>query len=128
MDLELANLAMAATLRGERAKKGWTQEDLAARSGLNLSTLKRILKGERDINVNQIAALAEAFGVSPAKLVADATEELSAMSAAAPTMSELEKKRIAKQAEAQSKTTDQLENENRRAATIDAELDTDEPD
>lgn len=127
MELELPNQAMAAILRAERAKKDWTQEQLAEKSGLNLSTLKRILKGERDINVNQIDALARAFGVTPAKLAADATEELRAMSEVPSTMSELEKKRQEKQAEAQSMSTDQLENETLRAATIDPELDNDEP-
>lgn len=74
-----ANLAMAAQLRAEQKANGLTQEQLAAASGINYETLKRILKGTRDINVTQIVALADAFGMSPQKLVQLASERLERM-------------------------------------------------
>lgn len=73
------NRAMAdeltAAYRGERL----SQAKLAEMSGMTLTTLQRILSGKRDINVTQIAALAEAVKVSPEDLMRRAIERAERM-------------------------------------------------
>lgn len=77
---ENINYAMAAVIRGLRGKKSWSQEQLADKSGVNITTLKRILKGSRDINVTQLALLADAFGTTSELMMRDAIEEAISMS------------------------------------------------
>lgn len=71
-----ANCAMAAQLRAEQSARNLTKAQLAEMSGVNFETLKRILQGVRDINVTQITALAGAFGIPPATLVARAEDRI----------------------------------------------------
>lgn len=59
------NAAMAATLNGERVASGMTFVELAAATGISKRQLIRLLSTtERDMNVDQIAAIAGAFGLS----------------------------------------------------------------
>lgn len=74
-----ANMAMAAQLRAEQTAAGFTQAQLAEAAGINYETMKRLLKGTRDINVTQIAGLAAAFRMSPYELVRLASERLERM-------------------------------------------------
>lgn len=116
--------ALVAAYKGERL----TQADLVRETGINPTTMQRLLSGKSDIDVIQLAKLADAIGVPPQELMEYAVERAERLSAAA-AKNDLQEKRLQKQAEAQSMTTDQLENEtNKRAATIDPELDTDEPE
>lgn len=69
------NAAVAAVLNGERTAAGLTYEELAARTGLSKRTLMRLLSTlERDIDVNVLAAIAEAFNLTPAQTMARAEE------------------------------------------------------
>lgn len=62
--------AVIATIKAERAAKGWTLQQLADRSGLNYFTVRRLLnlELERDMGTGELASFAKAFGVSPSKL------------------------------------------------------------
>lgn len=75
------NLALAAEIRAERAVQGWTQKELAERSGINYHTLLNVLSGERDINVTQIVQLSGAFNMDPSELVERAMARAQRMSA-----------------------------------------------
>lgn len=55
-----------ATLRRAR---GWTQEDLAAESGISQRYISDVERGLRNIALRNICRLAEALEVPPAKLV-----------------------------------------------------------
>lgn len=69
-------LAVAATLRAERAAAQLTQQELADRSGLGYQTVMRLEKGERSPNVGQLAALCAVFGMSMSDLVERAEQRL----------------------------------------------------
>jgi transcriptional regulator with XRE-family HTH domain len=73
MDL---NKATGLAIQAERAISGLTVRELARASGLATSVLNRIFKGARDINMNQIEALARAFGIEPGDIMARASEIL----------------------------------------------------
>lgn len=75
------NAAMAAEIRAERAVQGWTQRQLAEKSGINYHTLLNVLDGSRDINVTQIVQLAAAFAMDPKELVERAMARAERMSA-----------------------------------------------
>lgn len=127
----LENLAMAATIRAERGSANLTQEELARLAGINYETFKRILKGERDINITQITGIARAVGIRPAQLVQRAEERYIVMleeqlSAGGGIPNDITRKRIEKEAEARAMTPDQLAGA-KHAATTDPELNTDEP-
>lgn len=77
-----ANLAMAAQIRAEQHAAQMTQQQLAAKSGVNYETLKRLLKGSRDITATQIVDLAGAFGIEPAVLVQRAVDRMPVSAAA----------------------------------------------
>ena len=55
------NQAMAAELRAERSATGLTIDQLSERSGVRLSTLKRILKGTIDVNAADLAAISRTY-------------------------------------------------------------------
>lgn len=58
----------AANLRSKRQALGITQEELAHRSGLHMTDVGRIERGERDPGVRTIVKLAEGLGVAPTEL------------------------------------------------------------
>lgn len=69
------NLAMGAQIKAEQAGKHLTSEQMAERTGINLTTYNRIVsKTPRDINVTQVEAIAEVVGLHPAELVRAAVE------------------------------------------------------
>lgn len=63
------NEATSKALAAERAAARLTIKELARKSGLNERTLIRILQGERNINVLQIAQLAAVFDVYPHEII-----------------------------------------------------------
>ena len=50
-------------VREMRRERGWTQEDLAAKSGLNRPYLSLVETGKRNITLRQAEVLAKTFGV-----------------------------------------------------------------
>lgn len=66
------NEAVAKAISAERGAAGMTIKELAEKSGVPERTLIRLLKAERDIKVDQLAALADVFGITPAALIAEA--------------------------------------------------------
>jgi transcriptional regulator with XRE-family HTH domain len=60
----------AANLRRQRLANGLSQEQLAAKTGLHPSEVSRLERAVREPRLGTIAKLADALGVSAAKLVA----------------------------------------------------------
>lgn len=56
-------------LREERRARNLTLEDVAERSGLNWSYIAQIERGERNIGIDNIDALARALSVQPYILI-----------------------------------------------------------
>ena len=61
----------AANLRRARLEAGLTQEQLSARSGVDLASVGRVERATRDPGVRVIARLAKGLGVAPADLMRD---------------------------------------------------------
>lgn len=61
--------AVAATIRAERAARGWTQDQLAEKSGVSRPTIARFELGERVPDVMQLYRLAAAFGLHTSALI-----------------------------------------------------------
>ncbi|WP_270416406.1 helix-turn-helix domain-containing protein [Bifidobacterium pseudolongum] len=68
------NEATAKALSAERAASGLTIKELSEESGIPERTLIRVLKGERDINMLQIAKLAPIYGMQPHEIVVEAEQ------------------------------------------------------
>jgi len=56
-------------------QKGWKQKDLEEATGVHKSTLSKLLKGERQINLEQIDAITDALGLSKGELYHDFVSE-----------------------------------------------------
>ena len=52
-----------------RQKKGWTQEDLAKRSGMHANNISLLENDRVDIGKRRAEQLAKAFGVHPATIM-----------------------------------------------------------
>lgn len=70
------NAAVAAQLRAERAALGWTIDELAQRADIPAISVRRYLKGERQIDVSVLYALASALGLTAGQVVEAAQERL----------------------------------------------------
>lgn len=68
--------AVAATIRAERTARRWKQADLADRVGLSRSTVLRFESEQRVPDVEQLAILADAFGMTLAELLAASERRL----------------------------------------------------
>lgn len=64
--------ALAAGVRVERARRRWTQQELADRAGMSRTTISDIEAGRRKVTGDYLPALCRAFGVSLSVLAADA--------------------------------------------------------
>lgn len=61
-------------IRRHRNRRGWSQEKLAEESGLHRTYVGSVERGERNIAVRNIFAVAEALGVDPRELLTPSTE------------------------------------------------------
>ncbi|MDI3284945.1 helix-turn-helix transcriptional regulator [Polyangium sp. 15x6] len=64
---------IGANVRRLRLSRGFTQEQLAEASELDLRFLQRVERGQTNVGVAVVVALADALGVPPAKLFRKAT-------------------------------------------------------
>lgn len=71
------NAALAATLNGERVAAGMTFDELAAASGIPKRTLlRKVSTTERHLNVEDVAQLAAAVGLTVVEVLARAEDRL----------------------------------------------------
>ncbi len=56
-------------VRRARHERGWTQEDLSAKTGLATVQISRIERGKREIRLTTLIRLLDAFGVPPEALL-----------------------------------------------------------
>lgn len=63
--------AFGQRIRTLRLEQGLSQEALADAAGIHRTYVGSVERGERNIALDNINALADALGVSPAQLVAD---------------------------------------------------------
>lgn len=62
-------------IRKYRESVGLSQEALAAESGLHRTYISLVERGHRNISVDALSQIAEALGVYPSRLMADAEKE-----------------------------------------------------
>ncbi|MBT3271209.1 helix-turn-helix transcriptional regulator [Candidatus Poribacteria bacterium] len=58
-------------VRELRRERGWTQETLAAKSGLNRAYLSLVETGKRNITLRQAEVIANTFGVALGAMMRD---------------------------------------------------------
>lgn len=64
-----APVSTGEVIRILRQKKGWTQEDLARRSGIHANNISLLEKDRVEIGKRRAEQLARAFGVHPAVIM-----------------------------------------------------------
>jgi transcriptional regulator with XRE-family HTH domain len=58
-------------VRALREEKGWTQEELADRSGLTAVQISRVERGAREVRLTTLLRLVEALETTPGRLLED---------------------------------------------------------
>jgi transcriptional regulator with XRE-family HTH domain len=69
--VEAAVQRFGANVRSARLARGWTQEELASRTGLASVQVSRIERGVREIRLTTLVRLLTALEVPPSDLLAD---------------------------------------------------------
>lgn len=69
MDVARANAAIGAALRGLRAERDWSRDELAERSGVPAITIRRIESGERAASMTNVILLCRTLGVRPGEFL-----------------------------------------------------------
>jgi DNA-binding XRE family transcriptional regulator len=67
----LARMAFGRRLRQIRAQRGLSQEQLADLAAIHRTYMSSVERGQRNIGLDNIVALARALGVSPAQFFQD---------------------------------------------------------
>jgi transcriptional regulator with XRE-family HTH domain len=67
--MDQIHAAFSANVRLLRDKRGWSQEDLAEKSGLHRTYISGIERGVRNPTLGIIDRLAKALGVPPSELL-----------------------------------------------------------
>ena len=70
-ELLAARIAFGRRVRALRTERGFSQEALAAEAGVHRTYVGSVERGERNVALDNINALAAALDVSPAILVSD---------------------------------------------------------
>jgi transcriptional regulator with XRE-family HTH domain len=68
-DMDDAIQQFGENVRRARHERGWTQEDLSARTGLAVVQISRIERGKREIRLTTLLRLLDAFDVPPDTLL-----------------------------------------------------------
>ena len=68
-DMDDAIQQFGENVRHARHERGWTQEDLSAKTGLAVVQISRIERGKREIRLTTLIRLLDAFDVSPETLL-----------------------------------------------------------
>ena len=68
-DMDDAIQQFGENVRRARHERGWTQEDLSARTGLAAVQISRIERGTREIRLTTLIRLLDAFDVPPEVLL-----------------------------------------------------------
>ncbi|MRH93599.1 helix-turn-helix domain-containing protein [Nocardia sp. SYP-A9097] len=68
--------AVGAAVRRAREAAGWTQDELAAASGVSRPVIARIELGTASVQIDRLWDLAEALSTTPSALLADAEAHL----------------------------------------------------
>jgi transcriptional regulator with XRE-family HTH domain len=68
-DMDDAIQQFGENVRRARHERGWTQEDLSARTGLAVVQISRIGRGKREIRLTTLIRLLDAFDMAPALLL-----------------------------------------------------------
>ncbi|MER7798606.1 helix-turn-helix transcriptional regulator [Microbacterium sp. NPDC096154] len=63
-------------IRAAREAKGWTQDELAAATGIDSSNIRAHESGRSLTNLHSLVRIAEALGVEPSVLLTDITSDL----------------------------------------------------
>ncbi len=77
-----AKLSTGEVIQMLRDLKGWTQDELAKRSGISPTNLSLLENGRVDIGKKRVEQLAKAFGVHPATIMFPEYESLEIKKAA----------------------------------------------
>lgn len=72
-----AEAALSTQVRVELAARGWTQQDLANKTGVTRETFNKYMKGRSPMPMPVFFALAEAFEYSPRELMQLVEERVS---------------------------------------------------
>lgn len=67
---------IARLLNDERLQKGVTQAELAESTGISQSQISKQLRGTRDINIDELSAIADALDISLVELIRKAEQEI----------------------------------------------------
>lgn len=119
---------VARTLVGAYKMHGLRQADLVERTGITKATMQRILAGDADVDVEQLAKIAKVLDEDPGKLLEQATRLYGGadkLLSEVAGINDLDTRRRQKAAAAMS--VEELEAEG-KAAIRDPELDEDEPE
>ena len=68
-DMDEAIQQFGENVRRARHERGWTQEDLSARTGLAVVQISRIERGKREIRLTTLIRLLDAFALPPETLL-----------------------------------------------------------
>ena len=122
------NKALADVIRGAYKQEGFTLPTLSAATGIPQTTIQRITKGNSPVTMGDLESIGKAVGIPAVELFELALKKADRdeMSAATGTPVSLDTKR--KQRQAAEMPGGALENEMKKAATRDDELDTPEPE
>lgn len=63
-----ARMILAKNIRALRGELGWSQEELARKSGLHRTYVGAVERGERNISIDNIERLAKTLNVNPSEL------------------------------------------------------------
>jgi len=59
------------SVRAERQRLGWSQQQLAEEAGLHRTYIGMIERGEKNITLGNIVKIAATFGIEPSSLLED---------------------------------------------------------